>query len=185
MIKIFSPTYYAIADGDTRIEGESEQLAWTWNNPEVGDRLSLGLARLWEVSVVHKYKREDGTALYVAYMALVDTEVKPRAEWFDVERLLTDPTTCLNLYAERDGGLHQSSRNFLGQVPATGHFLSQFDAETRKTSASTFWTTGFTTFTSADPSATFDRIHLARVEEYLETDDDASALEPQKAAIAV
>jgi hypothetical protein len=180
MIKIFSPTYYAIADGDTRIEGESEQLTWTWNHPEAGDRLSLGLARLWEVTAVHQYRPKDGTALYVAYMALVSIEPMPRAEWFDVRRLLESPATCLNLYANRDGALHQSSRNFLGEAPATGHFLSQFDAETRKTSASTFWTTGYTTFTSSDPSATFDKIHLARVEEYLETDENASVLNPEK-----
>jgi hypothetical protein len=183
---MLTPTYFTISDGDTRQPGECDRLQWLSATPMVGDRLPLGLNRLWKVVETHLYQGEDGSPLCVAYVALLGNEkTMPRAEWFDVRRLIKDPATCLRIYIKPDGEWYRSSNNFLGELPSVGHFLTEFDIETRKTSASTWWTTGYTTFTSADPSATFDRIHLARVEEYLETDDDASALEPQKTAIAV
>lgn len=172
---MLTPIYYSIADGDTRDVGESDRLNWAATPPQLGDRLSLGNKRLWEVIELQTYQGDAGQVV-IAHVSLVGTEPIPRAEWFDTRMKAREPVTALRLYVMPDGGLHESSRNFLGEEPPVGFFLNQFDIATRKTSPSKWWVTGFDSFTSNDLSASFDRVYVARVEVFEELTEVSGAM---------
>lgn len=122
---------FDLVDDALLLPQERMQVAHMQEPPSLGDRLTLGSSRLWEVVAVDEYRNATGFThpIYLAHCHR--GQVPPRPEWFSVRQLQTYPSS-LRVYLV-DGELEHWTINLDGSSPKTGVLLPLFNPREHST----------------------------------------------------
>jgi len=177
-----TPIYCRMIDDALGLPGEADRLQWISNPPAIGDRVTLGKARLWEVIEVHQFRSDEGGQACIAYCHPMGLTVPDRATWLDWEMFERDrKAKTLSLYTLDDGQVFHWEHSFRGEKPRIGEQIEQFDIATRKPTATPWATESYATYLPVNPSETpFTALYLADLIAIdLGRDEAAIVLEPE------
>lgn len=116
--------YFDNVTGSDFSEGERNPIAYLSTPPAVGDRVSMGAERLWQVLAVDRYVCS-GEALYVAHCALIPI---PREDWWTVAMSRDRSCYSLQLHIGGDQLIH-TGHHMRGVAPQVGYLLPQFNVK--------------------------------------------------------
>ncbi|MBE9117931.1 hypothetical protein IQ249_18700 [Lusitaniella coriacea LEGE 07157] len=141
---------------------EDAKVEYLSHPPEIGDRVSMGGLRLWNVVDIDSYYHPDNPeqVLYLAHCtaAPLTNPSSQRANWFRIKAYQNrEPTLQLFL---GEGMLLHVHRDLVGGKPEVGYLLPQYDPKEHIVKSRPW---GITSVTSYLPSPDIERVCYLKI----------------------